>query len=457
MIALRDDQLLALEFLKGAPRAYLAGKPGSGKTAIALALIDWLLFDLFEARAALVVCPKRVVPQWTREANKWAAAKDLVFAEYVGPLRTRKAALRAALTCEANVLVCSFEFLPELLKAISLQQWPFGLMVFDEASRLRDGGRQGSVTWKAVNAISAKTSSRLLLMSGSPRPGTAHELYGPVALLDHGKSLGVTLSQFRAAYLEPDKIDRHSGRVFSWRVRSNMEARLYDDIRHLFYALDPNLGLASIEIDRWVQLPASVEHACATLQRNQIASIAGSEIVALSQGVVFGKQHQLCQGAVFAGKGGSWVAVHEEKLDELAEILRTLEGEPVIVCYWYEHDLARLLERFPQAMDVATSPGLDAALKGHVHLALLHPAAAGHGIDGLQLHFQNIVWFALPASFELYDQANKRLVRSGQRETVQIFRILAANGIADKRLAQRLLSKESGQEAFFDHIKAAQA
>ena len=193
------------------------------------------------------------------------------------------------------------------------------------------------------------------------------------------------------------------------------------------------------------------------LQRDLITVVGGTEVVALSNGVAFGKLHQLCQGGVFCDRSGQWNEVHTEKLDELAELLHGLAGEPVIVCYWFEHDKARLLRRFPNAVDLATPFGLAGALQGKVSLALLHPAAAGHGIDGLHMHFRAIVWFAIPASFELYDQTNKRLVRSGQKDTVRIFRVLAANGIADKRLADRLVAKEVGQEAFFEHLKVAHA
>jgi hypothetical protein len=457
MTPFRPYQRQALEFFQAVPRGYLAGKPGSGKTAVALALAEWVLFELFETGAVLVVCPKRVVPQWAREARKWPAGQDLLFAEYVGAVPVRQQSLHSLMEHRANVLVCSFEFLPELLKAIPLHRWPFGLVIFDEASRLRDGGRQGSVTWKAVNAISRKTRSRLLLMSGSPRPGTAHELFGPVALLDGGATLGTTLGQFRAVYLEPDKTDRRSGRVFSWRLRRNMEAALYCAIRHLFFTVDPDLGLKSVEIDRWVDLPRELEAACTELQREQITSLAGLEVVALSQGAAFGKLHQLCQGAVFTDRNGNWQDLHTEKLDELSELLEEVDYEPVVICYWFEHDKDRLKRWFPHAVDLSTTDGLAAALRGEVSVALLHPASAGHGIDGLQDHFRAIVWFAVPASYELYDQTNKRLVRSGQKDTVRIFRILAANGIADRDLAKRLVDKEIGQEAFFYHLKADHA
>ena len=449
----RPYQHEALAFCQATPRGYLAAKAGAGKTGVALAYMEHLLFDAFEAQAVLVVAPKRVVPQWGREARKWAAGRHLRFEQYLGSPSVRSAALAAVLARRANVLVVSFEFFPELMKAIKLAQWPFDLVVFDEASRLRSGGRKGSVGWKAMNAISAKTQARILLMSGSPRPGTAHELYAPVYLLDQGQRLGRTLGGFRAAYLEPNKQNRHTGQVYSWKLRAGMEQALYDRIADLYFAVAPDLGLPSVVIDRPVELPQKLADECRELQEEQIVDLDELEVVAPSQGVVAGKLHQICQGAVF-GPRGEWYELHSEKLDELEEVLDEIDG-PAIVCVWYEHDRERVARRFPDAVDITTEEGLAAALRGEVRVAVLHPASAGHGIDGLQDHFADIIWFAVPASFELYDQANKRIIRSGQKSTVRVWRIIATNGIVDQRIVRRLAEKEAEQDAFFRHLEQA--
>ena len=447
----RPYQAQALEFCRRVPRGYLAAKAGAGKTAVALAYMQELMFDQFAARRVLVVAPKRVVAQWPREAGKWAFGRLLRFSLYLGPRQERAEALAA----EYDVLVASFEFFPELVKAIKAKDWPFDLVVFDEASRLRNGGRQGSVGWKAMQAIAAKTQARILLMSGSPRPGTAHELYAPVFLLDQGQRLGRTLTEYRAAYLEPNKSNRHTGQVYSWKLRAGMEQALYSRIEDLYFAVAPDLGLRSVVVDRYVRLPASVEQACQDLLRNQVLDLDDLELTAPSAGTVAGKLHQICQGAVFDDYGAV-AELHDEKLDELEEILEEIDG-PAIVAYWYTHDRDRLMRRFPQAVDVTTEEGLAAALRGEVSLALLHPASAGHGIDGLQDWYSAICWFALPASYELYEQANKRIVRSGQKETVRVYRIVAGNGVVDERILQRLGEKESEQEEFFRHMERAQA
>lgn len=444
----RDYQHAAEAFVLARRRTYLAAKAGAGKTGIALAVIEALMFDSFEAKKVLVVAPKRVAKQWPTEARKWAFSSFLRFGVYVGTKDQRKAALAAPF----DVLTCSFEFFPELVQQFKLATWPFDLVIFDEASRLRKGGRRGSVGWKAMNAISAKTQARILLMSGSPRPGTAHELFAPVFLLDQGQRLGKTLTGFRTEYLEPFKQNRATGQVYSWKLREGMEERLYSKIEDLYFGVSPDLGLKAIVVDRRVQLPTKVEDECRRLQNTQVLDFDGLELTAASQGNVAGKLHQMCQGAVFTDNGQVH-HLHDEKLDELVEIIEEIDA-PTIITYWYSHDLERLQAKYPNAVDITTEDGLAAAKAGQVELALLHPGSAGHGVDGLQEHFSNMVWFTIPASFELYDQTNKRIVRSGMLgDTATIYRIIASNGIADERLLEGLARKEAEQDTFYDHIE----
>lgn len=447
---LRPYQHAALSFAKRTPRGYLAAKAGAGKTAVALGLIEYLHFDTFECTKTLVVGPMRVVPQWAVEAQGWTFGRHLRFSQYAGDPKGRQAALEAPY----DVLCVSFEFFAELIKAIPLKDWPFGLVIYDEASRLRKGGRKGSVGWKAMNAISRKTNSRILLMSGSPRPGTAHELFAPVALLDGGKRLGTTLGGFRADYLEPNKSNRQTGQVYSWKLRRGMEDALYGRIADLYFAVAPDLGLKQVVIDRLVTLPPRVEEAMRSLARDQVLDLDELELVAGSQGTVSGKLHQMGSGAVFDAEGKVNV-LHSEKLDELEQIVEEVDG-PLIVCYWYQHERERLLSRFPKAVDITTPGGLAAAKAGKVELALLHPASAAHGIDGLQFVYSHMVWFCIPMSFELYDQANARVRRSGQTETVSVYRIIAANGIVDPRAIQRLAEKEAEQDIFISHLEEKQ-
>ena len=191
----------------------------------------------------------------------------------------------------------------------------------------------------------------------------------------------------------------------------------------------------------------------ATLARNQVLDLDELELVAASQGTVAGKLHQMCSGAVFDADGRVNV-VHVEKLDELEQIIEEIDG-PLIVCYWYTHERDRLMARFPCAVDITTTEGLARARAkaGKVELALLHPASAAHGIDGLQFVYSAMAWFSVPMSFELYDQAVARIRRSGQTETVSVYRLIAENGIVDPRAVLRLAEKEAEQDLFYQHLE----
>jgi hypothetical protein len=438
-LSLREFQVEALRRI-AAGNLYLAAKPGAGKTAVAVHAAYNELYDAFSCTRVVVVTPKRVVPQFAADAAKWGL--PLTFSECLGPEPARLAAVQRP----SDVLVTTPEFFPWLVK--TFKAWPFGLVVYDEASRLRNGGRQGSVSWKAMNVVRRK-GIKILLMSGSPRPGSSHELFAPVFLLDGGERLGTTLSAFRERFLAPDKVDRRSGRVFSWKTREGMQEALYGAVQDLYYAASPDLGVRYTEIDRWVDLPDNVQVQEQRMLRELVADFDWAELTASSAGVAAGKLKQLSSGEVFVDEETTAV-VHDEKMQALAEVVEEHEGEPLLVAYWYTHELARLQRAYPEAVDITTDEGLAAAKAGKVKLALIHPQSAGHGIDGLQHAFSSLVFYTLPDSYEYYDQLIKRIVRVGQKETVRVFRILA--GVADVRVREGLIRKQEEQEGFYNFL-----
>lgn len=83
---------------------------------------------------------------------------------------------------------------------------------------------------------------------------------------------------------------------------------------------------------------------------------------------------------------------------------------------------------------------------------LAHPASAGHGLN-LQAGGNIIVWFGLTWSLELYQQANARLYRQGQKQNV-IIHHLVAKGTMDEEVMKVLENKSVGQEALLKAVKA---
>jgi SNF2 family DNA or RNA helicase len=178
----------------------------------------------------------------------------------------------------------------------------------------------------------------------------------------------------------------------------------------------------------------------------------GQEIEASSAAVLANKLLQWCNGATYTDDKGNWSPLHTAKLDALAEIIEDNPGETVLVAYNYKSDLARIRERFPDAVVLDKEPSTIARWNaGEIRMLLAHPASAGHGLN-LQHGGALCVWFGLSWSLELYQQFNARLHRQGQTRPVRIVH-LVASGCIDERVMAVLGQKDAQQNALLDALR----
>ena len=132
-------------------------------------------------------------------------------------------------------------------------------------------------------------------------------------------------------------------------------------------------------------------------------------------------------------------------------MVEAANGKPLLVVYWYKHDLARIRERF-DVRTIDTSKDIDDWNAGKIPVALIHPASAGHGLN-LQEGGSTVVWFGLTWSLELYQQLNARLWRQGQKNTVVIQHIIT-RGTHDEDVMRALEAKDMRQSALIEAVKA---
>ena len=165
---------------------------------------------------------------------------------------------------------------------------------------------------------------------------------------------------------------------------------------------------------------------------------------------------QMANGAVYADDE-SILSVHERKLDALEDIIESANGKPLLVAYWFKHDLMRIEQRLNEKKIPFQKLDTDASMKrwnkGELPVALIHPASAGHGLN-LQSGGSTLVWFGITWSLELYQQTVARLYRQGQESrTVTIIHILT-QGTVDEKIMKALADKDSTQSALIDAVKA---
>lgn len=270
--------------------------------------------------------------------------------------------------------------------------------------------------------------------------------------MDMGQRLGRFIGGFRDRFFTPDKRNREI--IYSYKPREGAEEAIYgliSDICISMKAVDyldmPELIMNRVE----VSMDSRERKIYDDFQRDMVVSLQGEELDAVNAAALSGKLTQMANGAVY-GENRKVLHIHDRKLDALEDLMEAANGKPLLVAYWYEHDLQRIKARFKNARCIDTTQDIDDWNAGRIPLALIHPASAGHGLN-LQDGGCTIVWFGLTWSLELYQQLNARLWRQGQKHTVVIHHIVTKD-THDEDVLQALDKKDTRQSALIDAVRA---
>lgn len=415
-----------------------------GKTVTTLTALDSILFDYLEDGPILIIAPKRVAENtWSKETAKWEHLQHLRISRVMGSLTNRLAALRAP----ADIYVINRDLVVWLVETLG-KDWPFKIVVIDELSSFKSAQAK---RFKALRRVRGRIQ-RLIGLTGTPRPNGLEDLWPELYLLDRGERLGKTLSAFRARYLKPDKMHGHI--VYSYKPREGAEETAYEEISDICMSIrkEDVLSLPG-QIYEDVELtapPALLRH-YKQFERDKVLECLdeSGEIVAGSAAALTNKLLQFANGAIY-DLDGQTHHLHDIKLDALEEMLEEAGGDPVLVFYSYKHDAERIRERI-DCRSLDTPEDIDAWNRGEIPVALAHPASVGHGLN-LQYGGHIIIWFGLTWSLELYQQANERLNRPGQKNVCRIYHLIL-KGTHDERVLRALNEKDKGQAAAIEALR----
>jgi SNF2 family DNA or RNA helicase len=277
------------------------------------------------------------------------------------------------------------------------------------------------------------------------------DLWAEIGILDMGQRLGRYISHFRNAYFVPDK--RNQQIIFTYKPKPGAEEAIYRLISDITISMKNTdyLKLPDLVINEIPVLLSEDERQQYEIMKSEmVLSLKGKEIDAVNAAALSNKLLQMANGAVYDGNGGV-IRIHDRKLDALEDIIEAANGKPVLIAYWYKHDLERIMERFP-AIQLDNAESIKRWNDGEIPVAVIHPASAGHGLN-LQAGGSCLVWFGLTWSLELYQQTNARLWRQGQKDTVIIHHIVA-KGTIDEQVMKALKRKDKTQTALIDAVKA---
>ena len=442
-------QQFSVDFIEKNPISAIFLDCGLGKTIITLSALNDLLFDSFEAHRILVIAPLRVARDtWPAEADKWDHLQNLICSVAVGTEAER----RAALIRPADIYIINRENVQWLIEESKLP-FNFDTLVVDELSSFKN---YQAKRFRALMKVRPKVK-RIIGLTGTPSANGLMDLWAEFRLLDMGARLGRFISHYRLDYFQPDK--RNGQVIFSYKPLPGAEQRIYDKISDITISMKSTDLLKMPELissEYTVRLSDEERKRYDELKQDLVLQLPDGDITAANAAALTGKLCQLANGAIYTDDGDT-ISIHDRKLDALEDIIEAAGGKPILVAYWFKHDLARITDRL-QKLHVPFSK-LDSADSirkwnaGELPVALIHPASAGHGLN-LQSGGSCIVWFGLTWSLELYQQTNARLWRQGQNaETVVVQHIVAKDTI-DERILKVLSKKDSTQAALIDAVKA---
>lgn len=435
-------QQFATDFILEHPISCLMLDMGLGKTVITLTALWQLTLDSFDVSRILVIAPKRVAEDtWPKELSKWEHLSGLDAALVMGTQAEREAALRQ----QTFLYIINRENVSWL---VANHPWDFDMVVIDELSSFKSNQAQRFKAMKKVRPL----VSRIVGLTGTPAPNSLLDLWPEMYLMDMGQRLGRFIGGFRDRFFTPDKRNREI--IYSYKPREGAEEAIYgliSDICISMKAVDyldmPELIMNRVE----VSMDSRERKIYDDFQRDMVVSLQGEELDAVNAAALSGKLTQMANGAVY-GENRKVLHIHDRKLDALEDLMEAANGKPLLVAYWYEHDLQRIKARFKNARCIDTTQDINDWNAGKIPLALIHPASAGHGLN-LQDGGCTIVWFGLTWSLELYQQLNARLWRQGQKHTVVIHHIVT-KGTHDEDVLRALDNKDTRQSALIDAVRA---
>ena len=422
---------------------------GTGKTVTTLTAIDRILYDYMEDGPVLVIAPKRVAENtWSKETEKWEHLKHLRICKIMGTAKQRIEAVHSIFDGPfSDVYVINRENVVWLVDTLQ-NRWPFPIVVIDELSSFKSAQAK---RWKALRRVRGRIR-RLIGLTGTPRPNGLEDLWPEVYLLDQGARLGKTLGAFRARWLTPEKMNGHI--VYSYRPKDGAEADVYERLSDICMSIkkDDVLSLpGQIYEDIELTAPPSLLKQYKQFERDKVLESLDEEgaIVAGSAAALTNKLLQFANGAIY-DMDGKVHELHTIKLEALEELLEEAGGDNVLVLYAYKHDRDRIRQRI-DCRELDKPEDIDAWNRGEIPVALAHPASIGHGLN-LQDGGHIIVWYGLTWSLELYQQANERLNRPGQKNVCRVYHLIL-KGTHDSRVLQALKNKDKGQAAAIEALR----
>lgn len=464
-LKIRDCQKPMVDLITNLDRGNLFASPGTGKTSATLMALASMSVADSDVFPALVVAPKRVANMvWADEIAQWRQLSGLEIVKVLGNEKERTAALKT----RADIYIINYESLAWLHTVLD-GRWPFKTVVADESTRLKNQrvhfrkyasgkivqmvGRDGSKNAQAL-VRHAKQTKHWYNLTGTPAANGLTDLWGQQWPVDFGEALGSSFNSFKM-------------RWFRNRFGSDSRYGIIEPLPHAFKEITSRLRSTSvvidaydyfdvkkpIELDIFVELPDKVKAMYKKVHKEAVLEMASGNVTAVNAGSALMKCRQIASGCI-RDDDGIWHTLHKEKLQAVEELIEEINGENLVIAYWFQHDLKALQNKFPQAVLLESNSRqkkvVDDWNNGKIPILLIHAQSAGHGLS-LQHGGRHLCVYTQDWNAEYYAQVIERLgpirqAQSGYDRLVYVHRLIAKN-TCEEVIAEKQKDKLTMDEA----------
>ncbi|MCR5488369.1 MAG: DEAD/DEAH box helicase [Lachnospiraceae bacterium] len=446
---LHDYQRLCVARLVENPLFLLLLSCGLGKTVIVLTALNILMYERFEISRVIVFCPIRVAAVWKSEAESWSHLGGLRVSVAIGTARERTEALKK----DADIYVLNYENTPWLVEKSGLP-FDYDVCVLDEISRMKNWNAKRVRSFMKVRPF----LKRVIGLTATPTSNGLMDLFSIVRCVDMGVRLGRRIGSYRLDFFKPDKMNGPI--VYSYKPLPGAEEEIYRRISDIAISMKSTEMLKMPEListEYKVQLSDDERGVYDEMKKDLMISIPDKEVTSANAAVLVNKLAQISNGAIYSDSG-EVIEIHSKKLDALEDIIEGMNGQPLLVAYWFKHDLTRIAKRLDELGVTYERLNSDQSIerwnRQELTVGLAQPQSVGHGVN-LQKGGNTICWFGPCWSYDLYTQMTDRIFRQGQEAGTVIVQHIITEDSIDERIMKALSQKEMTQDALIEAVKAS--
>lgn len=409
-----EHQKDTASFLTLRQKAFCLSEQGTAKTGSVIWAADYLM-NLGIVKRVLVICPLSIMHSvWKNDLFKIAMHRRVDIA--YGSKDKRKEIIKS----DAEFVIINYDGVPLVLE--DLKKGGFDLIVADEASSYQN---TKTARWKALNTLNTP-ATWLWLLTGTPAAQSPVGAYG-LAKLVNPKAVPKFAGAFRDMVMTQVSNFRWIPKLTAPKIVHQV---LQPAIR---YTKEECLDLPELlYVQRDVELTPQQKHYYELLRKEMTLALAGEQITAANAAVLMSKLLQISSGTslttdkeVIEFDVSNRYAVLKEVVDEASqkilifvpfratiELLKSKLKADGVTCDVIHGDVSvanrtRIFDAFQHETDP--------------RVLIIQPQAAAHGVTLTAAN--TIVWWGPVTSLEIYNQANARIHRQGQRHPCTVVQL----------------------------------